>query len=438
MQLILGFERGEPPTRAFSTEAIHGLITFLTTTAELPTQGRWFQETGQTKLRGRGAGVPVVDKHMWSIKAIESGFNNRSGVDDRGVQSRLAELRKAHITRSAPSYDVVEVRVRAALGSCCGNPVRTALRRALRSWARPRRARWAAARRRAYPAWASACAGALTRSPQALPRLRTAIFSDEYNGKRNPVHMGILRVMLFTMLMLQHALIARASLLTDFCPTIEAIRLPDEDAQWDADGFPQFFTLHLNNWKGNTKRKQQVRAGCRLCCGRAQRAPRGAARRLLTRTLAQDLYVERNTVNPQFCPVVALMFWLRVLQDQGITHGPIFPAINARSGRLVAGMRMLPSYYEKWITAIFRHAGGSTALCSSHSVRRSAATWAARCGAPETEVQRVGRWKLGSISFRRYVENGMSIARRFLGRGISTTDPVFKFFVFRTSAILPD
>ena len=129
------------------------------------------------------------------------------------------------------------------------------------------------------------------------------------------------------------------------------------------------------------------------------------------------------------------MFWLRELHDRGIKHGPIFPAFSARNGALCPGVRMLSTYYERWITAIFRHMGGKTALCSSHSVRRSAAVWAARCGASETEVQRTGRWKIGSTSFRRYVEDGMAISRRFLGAARRTLDPVFKFFVFRTHVI---
>ena len=117
---------------------------------------------------------------------------------------------------------------------------------------------------------------ASARKTQELPRLRTAIFAEEYNCKRNPVRHGLMRVMLFTMVILQHALIARASLLTDFCLTMDAIRLPDEKEQWDADGFPQFITLELTNWKGNTKRRKQVRARG----GAAPRRSTGARQRL--------------------------------------------------------------------------------------------------------------------------------------------------------------
>ena len=104
---------------------------------------------------------------------------------------------------------------------------------------------------------------AAARKPQELPRLRTAVFAEDYDGKPNPVRNGMLRLMLFTMIFLQHVLIARASLLTDYCPTMDAIHLPDEKEQWDADGFPQFFTLELTNWKGNTKRRRQVRVAPR-------------------------------------------------------------------------------------------------------------------------------------------------------------------------------
>jgi hypothetical protein len=87
----------------------------------------------------------------------------------------------------------------------------------------------------------------------------------------------LMRVMLFTMILLQHAFIARASLFTDFCPTIDAISLPDEKSQWDADGFPQFFTLDLSNWKGNTKRRRQVRAPLPAAHAVSPAAPRHAA-----------------------------------------------------------------------------------------------------------------------------------------------------------------
>jgi hypothetical protein len=109
-QLVLGFERGEAPSRPFTIDTLHAFIVFLTTTRELPTQGRWHAVSGEATLRGRGAGAPSVDQHMWAIKATENAFSLVSNVDSPAIKSRLTQLRNQHIGQSAPSYDVVEVR----------------------------------------------------------------------------------------------------------------------------------------------------------------------------------------------------------------------------------------------------------------------------------------------------------------------------------------
>jgi hypothetical protein len=104
-------------------------------------------------------------------------------------------------------------------------------------------------------------------SLQALPRLREAIFADEYHGRKNPLNTGLARTQFWTMLLLQHAVIGRASLLTEFCPSVTDIRLPDDADQWDKDGMPQFVLLDLYRWKGNDNERHQVST-----------AQRGAAR----------------------------------------------------------------------------------------------------------------------------------------------------------------
>ena len=112
---MLGFERGEPPSRPFSADTLCAFIVFLTTDKELPAQGRWAAVSGavsgQATLRGRGAGAPFVDQHFWAIKATENAFSLTSNVDSPQIKARLAALRSAHISHSAPSYDVVTVRV---------------------------------------------------------------------------------------------------------------------------------------------------------------------------------------------------------------------------------------------------------------------------------------------------------------------------------------
>ena len=91
-------------------DTLRSFIVFLNTDKELPAQGRWQAVSGEAKLRGRGAGAPSVDQHFWAIKATENAFSLTSNVDSPPIQSRLTQLRNAHISHSAPSYDVVEVR----------------------------------------------------------------------------------------------------------------------------------------------------------------------------------------------------------------------------------------------------------------------------------------------------------------------------------------
>ena len=116
MQLVLGFERAEAPTRPFSTDSIQAYITHLTTTCELPTQGRWLELTGTPTIRGRGTGAPSAEKFVNTLKAIETDFGLRSNADDPAVKHRLQQMRKMHVRHSAPVYDMVEAR---ACVLCC-------------------------------------------------------------------------------------------------------------------------------------------------------------------------------------------------------------------------------------------------------------------------------------------------------------------------------
>ncbi len=144
----------------------------------------------------------------------------------------------------------------------------------------------------------------------------------------------------------------------------------------------------------------------------------------------QTLYIERNPIDPHFCPVLALLTWLKL---SGITTGPIFPAYssNARTANL-PGVRMNSNSHTASLSRLFKYVGGEMARCSSHSIRKAAVSWAARCGRDEADIQRCGRWKLESTSFRRYIQHGIVIQRAHLGPHRKTVDPVFTFWVFKT------
>jgi hypothetical protein len=187
-----------------------------------------------------------------------------------------------------------------------------------------------------------------------LPRIREALFSETYDGRKNPFNTGLQRQMMWTIFLMQHASIARASLFSDFCPNIEGLSLPVEDHQWDTDGMPQFVLLRLERWKGNEGRLKQARArglapargsaaagGTASCAthtptrhhalsGLVDRLHSHAHNSVCAQRHLQTLYIERNVVDPKFCPVLALLSWLK---EADIKYGPIFPASTRRTAR---------------------------------------------------------------------------------------------------------
>jgi hypothetical protein len=66
--------------------------------------------------------------------------------------------------------------------------------------------------------------------------------------------------------------------------------------------------------------------------------------------------------------------------------------------------------------------------CSSHSIRRSAAQWAARCGVDILKIRDIGRW----TSFDHmalYVAEGNRESKRILKK-YGGIDPIYKVWVF--------
>lgn len=141
--------------------------------------------------------------------------------------------------------------------------------------------------------------------------------------------------------------------------------------------------------------------------------------------------MERNLINPEFCPVVALLTWLKVT---GITSGPLFPALERNHRCHVDGAAYLADTYQAHVRLVFDYVGGAVEGCSSHSFRKSAVAWGARCGVPERIMINIGRWANDSKAFQDYVRFGLETADRMLGIDKHLTDPVFGFWCFRTQA----
>jgi hypothetical protein len=173
---------------------------------------------------------------------------------------------------------------------------------------------------------------------------------------------------------------ARSSCLTTYCPKIEDTLLP-EAHEWDEDGVPRWIELGFLNWKSRTKKNRNKRYGIRL---------------------------HRNYLDSRFCPV----FWLLLyLQYTGKTKGKLFDAsISSYSHNITYMLR------------VFMLVPGSP-----HSIRRSGAQWAGRCGDLGIATRNAGRWKTFD-NLMRYIGQGAHISA---GAFKSCVDPIFSCWVFK-------
>lgn len=104
-----------------------------------------------------------------------------------------------------------------------------------------------------------------------------------------------------------------------------------------------------------------------------------------------------NPLNQELCPVTALFVWLFVT---GIKKGYIFPRVskdNRRTQKSARGVTTYRKSFTEMSKALFEKE------FTTHSIRRSAARWAARCGADDSTIKRAGRWK--SNSFELYTQD---------------------------------
>ena len=90
--------------------------------------------------------------------------------------------------------------------------------------------------------------------------MRAAIFSNTYQGRRNPFTTPLWRLLVWTRLLWTIACIARGGQFSEMCPDVSAWSLPPPGpGAFGADGISTFLQLALDQWKGNTGSKQQVR-----------------------------------------------------------------------------------------------------------------------------------------------------------------------------------
>ena len=130
-----------------------------------------------------------------------------------------------------------------------------------------------------------------------------------------------------------------------------------------------------------------------------------------------------------------------VLINGVVGEDPMYPSFApTKTGDVKTPMKNQD--YTKYVKDVFTlaatyaklnnddHAFSRLALCTSHSLRATAVTWACRCLGINSDaaILRWGRWAEASKVFRRYVQDGGHIFSEHARLG--TRDPIFDFFPF--------
>jgi len=214
-----------------------------------------------------------------------------------------------------------------------------------------------------------------------LPKIYRAVFTIKK-------YTALARVTMWVTILVMISIMGRGSCMSDYSPLIEEVEYPSESGGYDTDGFPKYLYIPWRNWKG---RKRAVGE-------------------------KYFLVVHRNYTDPRFCPVFWMlkMFTMRKECGQPLT-GKLFPYADSKS---------LRSKLKK----IFIHAGMKE--FSSHSFRRTAAQWAAQCGADWRTIVDVGRWSDFNEA-RKYIGQGRSDHKRLIAEN-DGKDPIGHVWFFRT------
>lgn len=210
-----------------------------------------------------------------------------------------------------------------------------------------------------------------------LPKLWDIIWKMNWTHEK--------KVAIWARFLVQVATISRASDVTEYCPTLRECGFPTNPLIQTEDGLPLWISLVWHDWKGRPEKYQKA------------------------------AYTIRLHMNPQdfrFDPIHWLVqHWaLRGTMDE---NEPILSKLTATS-------------YQNSLVTIFDQLDVKIS-CTSHSIRRSATMWAARCGANFAVIRNVGRWE-SLKHMLTYLSEGNLLAqqqKKDFGR-----DPILDFWVF--------
>jgi hypothetical protein len=226
----------------------------------------------------------------------------------------------------------------------------------------------------------------------ALPTLYETLFEKSKISDKKKIN-------LWARILLQLATISWSSDVTwgsqqEYCPHIRDLEFPTDGEHYREDGMPMYITLTWTDWKGRPTKHRRRPYQIRLW---------------------------HNPLHAQYCPVTWLLKAIAINKPSG--ENPSQELIDEFINGPVL-FKMTTRLYQKYLRALFKASGlvGHT----SHSVRRSAAHWAAQCGLDVLEIKDIGRW-ISLHNLQKYVSEGKRYhEQRVL---LSAKDPILSFWV---------
>ena len=221
---------------------------------------------------------------------------------------------------------------------------------------------------------------------EVLPLLWDALWSEQFNESHKK------KVETWARLLLQLTVIGRSSDVSEYCPENWSVAFPSNEAHYTLDGMPLWIEVKWLDWKG---------------------------RNLAKNSEPYSIRVIANPKDLRFCPVHWLIeHWSLRGRAEHDEHSTIVAKISSENWR-------------KKLTRLFKIIGRDG---SSHSLRRAAAQWAARCGAGLNVIKNVGRWESTEHLLSYVAEGRMELEKQ--ERDNDGIDPIFDFWGFSEDAMV--
>jgi hypothetical protein len=215
---------------------------------------------------------------------------------------------------------------------------------------------------------------------EVLPKLWKQLWGNEDRNEKQKTE-------LWSRLLGQLATISRSSDVTgQYCPTIDGVKFPQNEKDYFDDGLPVWIELTWVDWKGRPKKHKKSPYKVRL---------------------------HANPLDARYCPV---HWMIKHWCDRGNDLDPSEPVYKKLSSKV----------HQKHVSNLFDELDLDG---SSHSVRRMAAQWAARCKADINVIKNVGRWSsLDHLVV--YLDEGLQTHATRVLDSADGVDPISKFWVF--------